>query len=168
MRKLLIIAAIVLFVGTSESFSQRIGAGDNFGFGIILGEPTGLTLKYYTERYEAFAFSLGPSYFGSPRLGADYIWHFHAFESQLVHLYAGPGLVLGFGEGEGFWYKERGDRFFVRSSSDLGLGVRGVFGINFLLKSAPLEFFGELGVLVGFAPEFGSAVDAAIGMRFYP
>jgi hypothetical protein len=166
MRKLLFIVTVLLVLTSTEGFAQRIGGGDNFGFGIVLGEPTGLTAKYYTNSREALVFALGASYFGGPRIGVDYVWHFDAFNSDVTKLYAGPGLALGFGENRGFWYKK--DDKFVRSSTDLGLGVRGVFGVNFIPRRTPLEFFLELGVLIGLAPDFGSGVDAAIGMRFYP
>jgi hypothetical protein len=168
MRKLLIIVTTVLVVGSSNIFSQSIGRGDNLGFGIIIGDPTGLTLKYYVESREALVFDLGASYFGSPRISADYIWHFNAFESDVASLYAGPGAVIGFGESRGFWYNDRGDKFYIRDKGDVGLGVRGIFGVNFIPRRTPLEFFLELGVLLGLAPDFGSGVDAAIGMRFYP
>jgi hypothetical protein len=167
MHKLLIIVTVFLITYSTENYAQRIGGGDNFGFGIVLGDPTGLTLKYYTESTEAFVFTLGSSYFGSPRLGADYVWHFDAFTSDVTKLYAGPGAVIGFGESRGFWY-DKGDRFFVRDNNGAGFGVRGIFGVNFIPRRTPLEFFVELGVLLGLAPGFGSAVDAAIGMRFYP
>jgi hypothetical protein len=166
MRKLLITVTVLLFIIASEGFAQRIGRGDNFGFGIILGDPTGLTLKYYNYPGQGFVFTLGQSYFGSPRLGADYVWHFDAFNSDVTSLYAGPGMVIGFGESKGFWYRRDG-KFYVRDDG-VGIGVRGVFGVNFIPQRTPLEFFLELGVLLGLAPDFGSAVDAAIGMRFYP
>lgn len=167
MRKILFIVTAIMFAASTQVFSQSIGKGDNFGFGIILGEPTGLTLKVYTEPREALIFNIGASYFGSPRIDVDYIWHFEAFNSDVVSLYAGPGLVFGIGESNGFWYKDRG-KFYVRDKNQLGLGVRGMFGLNFVPRRTPLEFFLEFGVLLGLAPEFGSAVDAALGMRFYP
>jgi hypothetical protein len=167
MRKFILIVTLLLVIGSSELFSQRIGGGDNFGFGIVLGEPTGLTLKWYVERDKALVFDLGASYFGSPRISADYIWHFDAFRSDVAKLYAGPGLVLGIGESRGFWYKEKGN-VFVRGDNEIGIGARGIFGVNFIPRETPLEFFLELGVLLALAPDFGSGVDAAIGMRFYP
>lgn len=140
-----------------------------FGFGIVLGEPTGLTVKYWSANLNAFNFTLGGrSYFGSPRLGIDYLWHFYAFDSRIVNLYAGPGLAVGFGAGDGFWYEDKKGRFFVRENDDPGVGVRGVFGLNLVPEETPLEFFLEFGVLVGLAPDVGSAADFALGLRFYP
>ncbi|HUX93631.1 MAG TPA: hypothetical protein VMV36_07475 [Ignavibacteriaceae bacterium] len=153
----------ILFVATVtfNLFAQSPGR-KNLGFGIILGEPTGVTVKYWTDFDNAFVFDLGSSYFGSPRLDADYLWHFNAFNSDMANLYAGPGLALGFGEGHGFW-----DKTF-RANSGTALGIRGVFGVDVLPRRTPLEIFGEIGVLVGLTPDFGSGIDGAIGIRFYP
>lgn len=151
---------MVLILG-ADIFAQSPG-GKDLGFGVMLGDPAGLTLKYWPNRVNAFVFDLGSSYFGSPRLNADYLWHFNAFESDIANLYAGPGVALGFGSSGGFW-----DRSF-RSESNAALGVRGVFGVNILPRRTPLEVFVEVGVLVGLTPDFGSGIDGAIGIRYYP
>ena len=42
-----------------------------------------------------------------------------------------------------------------------------MFGLNIIPKRTPLEFFLEVGPLIGLYP-FGVAVDIAAGVRFYP
>ena len=165
MRKLFIFIIVFILSGSFNIFAQS-PQGRNVGFGVMLGDPTGLTLKIWTPTNNAFVIDLGSSYFGSPRINVDYLWHFNAFRSNAVNLYAGPGAALGFGKGHGIWY-DNNQGFYVRNNNP-GLGIRGVFGVDFVPNKNPLEFFFELGVLVGLAPDFGSAVDAAIGMRFYP
>lgn len=141
----------------------------DFGFGIILGEPTGAVVKYWFNNENALVVNLGASYFGSPRLGADYLWHFDAFDSRIVNLYAGPGAVIGFGEGGGgYWYGDKKGRFYFRDEDNAGFGIRGIFGINVVPTRAPLEFFLEFGTLLGLVPDFGSAIDLGLGVRFYP
>ena len=166
MRKLFVLAIVFfLLINSQNIFAQQSPQGKQFGFGIMLGDPTGATLKIWTENENAFVIDIGSSYFGSPRLDGDYLWHFNAFHSNIAQLYAGPGVAIGFGNGHGFWYNDNG--FYVRDNG-AGLGVRGVFGVNVIPRNDPLEFFFEVGVLVGIAPDFGSAVDAALGLRFYP
>ena len=155
---------VILLTGIETTNAQYAPEGKEFGFGIILGDPTGGTAKLWLSGDNALAFHLGASYFGSPRIGVDYLWHFDAFNSNIVNLYAGPGGVIGIGEGKGFWYKKR----FIRTGNDIGIGGRAMFGINIVPLRSPLEIFIELGVLIAFAPDFGSAADAAIGIRFYP
>mgnify|MGYP000878532455 CR=1 FL=1 len=162
----LLLYILTVFLLVSANTQAQSPRGKDFGFGIVLGDPTGLTVKYWTQNTNAFVFDLGASYFGSPRIGMDYLWHFNAFNSNEVKLYAGPGVALGIGEGNGFWYKDKEDGFLHRDNA--GLGVRGVFGLNFVPRSTPIEIYAELGTLVGLVPDFGAAVDAAIGFRFYP
>lgn len=166
--KLLVILFFIIFSVTAVENKAQVGRGD-FGFGIVLGEPTGGTIKYWFSGSTALVASIGGSYFGEPRLGVDYLWHFDAFQSPVITLYAAPGVVLGFGEGGGgYWYKEDRGRFYYRSGNDLGLGIRGIFGLNVVPRRTPLEFFLETGAMVGLAPDFGSAIDLALGLRFYP
>jgi hypothetical protein len=160
---IVLLCSYFLFPGNVNAQSPR---GKEFGFGIVLGDPTGVSVKYWTQSTNAFVFDLGASYFGSPRIGVDYLWHFDAFRSNEVKLYAGPGVVLGIGEGNGFWYQNK--EGFLYRGEDAGLAVRGVFGVNIIPRETPMEIFFELGTLVGLAPDFGAAVDAALGFRFYP
>ncbi|MDR3666663.1 MAG: hypothetical protein P4L35_07470 [Ignavibacteriaceae bacterium] len=166
MKTILISFLILTAINFNNSYAQSPGS-KNFGFGIILGDPTGVTLKFWTQRENALVFDIGSSYFGSPRLDIDYLWHFDAFRSNIAKLYAGFGGVLGIGEGKGFYYTEH-HGFYFRSDNGDGLGVRGVFGVNVIPRNSPLEFFLEVGLLVGLTPDFGEAGDVGIGMRFYP
>ena len=166
MRKIFIVIVYLVLLGISQNVPAQSPQGKGFGFGIMIGDPTGVTLKLWTQRGNAFVFDLGSSYFGSPRLDVDYLWHFNAFHSSIVNLYAGPGAVIGFGTGHGFFYKEK-NGFYVRTEGS-GLGVRGVLGVNIIPRETPLEIFFGVGLLVGLSPDFGSAVDAALGLRFYP
>ena len=164
-RKIIYLFVMIILIGGFKSTkAQYAPEGKTFGFGIILGDPTGGTAKLWLTRDNALAFHLGASFFGSPRIGVDYLWHFDAFNSNIVNLYAGPGGVIGFGEGHGFWYKKK----FIRTGNEIGIGGRAMFGINVVPQRTPLEIFVELGVLIAFIPDFGSAADAAIGVRFYP
>ena len=99
----LALLSMILIVSASNLFAQG-PRGNSFGFGLILGDPTGATIKYWTNNENAFTASIGSSYFGEIRLGGDYLWHFDAFNSRVVKMYAGPGLVVGFGQSHGgFW-----------------------------------------------------------------
>lgn len=170
MKKVLFVAGVLCaFVVAFSSQALAQGPkGKEFGFGLVLGEPTGLTIKYWLNKENALTANLGASYFGSPRIGVDYLWHFDIFKSRIVQLYAGPGLVLGIGEGKGFWYKEKHGKFYMRSSGETGIAFRGMVGLNIIPRNTPLEIFLELGPLVGITPLSGSAMDAALGIRFYP
>jgi hypothetical protein len=166
MKKIFLIILLTLFV--SIDLQSQGPKGKDFGFGIILGDPTGLTGKIWINRENAVALSIGNSYFGALRITGDYLWHFNAFNSKVVSLYAGPGGVIGIGESGGWYYKDKKDRYWIRDDKGLGIGVRGIFGLNIIPKNTPLEFFVEIGALVGVVPAFGSSGEGSIGIRFYP
>ncbi len=161
---LLIAVFLVLSVPQLKSFAPR---NKSFGFGIMVGEPTALTIKIWTSKENALVFSLGNSYFGSLRIGADYLWHFNSFNSNIVNLYAGPGVAIGIGESGGWWYHDK-NRYWYKGRDEISGGVRGVFGINIVPKRSPIEIFGEIGVMVGMLPSTHANLEGAIGIRFYP
>jgi hypothetical protein len=165
MKKLFVLMVCAFLSYASHSSYAQSPYGRNVGFGIMVGDPVGVTLKYWNQHENAFVFDLGSSYFGSPRIDVDYLWHFDAFRSDIAKLYAGPGMALGFGKGSSFYYS---NGILYGSTGTTGLGVRGVFGVNIIPRDTPLEIFFEAGLLVGLSPDFGSAVDAALGLRFYP
>jgi hypothetical protein len=169
MRRLFLILTCMLFIGGGINlFGQTFSPeGRKVGFGIMFGDPTGATLKLQQETPNAYVIDLGSSYFGSPRINVDYLWEFNAFNNNMFNLYAGPGVALGFGKGHGVYYSNNTGSFYYRTSG-LGLGVRGVFGLNFIPQNTPLEIYLEAGLLVGISPDFGSAMDVGLGIRFYP
>ncbi len=169
-------AVAILFLSLSlnerPSFAQR-PSGD-FGFGLILGDPLGGTIKYWLNGTNALVADIGESYFGNPRIDVDYLWHFNSFNSRVVLLYGGVGGAIGFGNGYGYYgvfYKKDGEkeRFYYRTNSgSVGIGIRAIFGLNIVPKRTPLEFFVEAGPLIGITPAFGVGIDLAVGVRFYP
>jgi hypothetical protein len=159
--------------GISSSLYAQRPSGD-FGFGLILGDPLGGTIKYWVSPTNALVADIGESYFGAPRIDLDYLWHFNSFNSRVVLLYGGIGGAVGFGYGYDYYgvFYSRGDGrpFYYRvgSSSSVGIGVRAIFGITIVPKRTPLEFFIEAGPLLGIVPNFGVGFDLAVGVRFYP
>jgi hypothetical protein len=168
MKKLIFITIVILFQQINPCLNAAGPKGNDFGFGLILGDPVGLTIKYWTSNENALDAYLGSSYFGRVRVGTDYLWHFDAFKSNVVKMYAGPGLVLGLGQGHGIWYKEDHKKFYYWEDNSTGFGARVIFGINVIPKRTPIEIFFELGPLVGISPNYGVNLDAALGIRFYP
>src|SRR5438876_3312766 len=139
--------------------------GRDFGFGLVLIEPLGGTIKYWTNPTNALVADIGASYFGATRLQVDYLWHFNPFNSTIVKMYAGPGLAIGFGNGHNGFFNRNEDRF--ETSTRAAISVRAIFGLNVIPHRTPLEMFLELGPLIGISPS-GVALDLGLGIRFYP
>ncbi len=130
-----------------------------FGIGVVFGEPTGLTGKYWLTGSTAIDGSLGYSFFDRFRMNIDYLVHDNkAFEAPEFSLYYGiGGSILG---GEGYVTRSRVGTF--------GIGARGVLGGTYLFPRAPLDVFLEIAPVVVLAPPVGLAIDLNLGIRVYP
>ena len=160
---------VTMSVFTATPIWSQGPLGRQFGFGITLGDPLGGTIKYWTAPDQALVADIGSDYFGSPRIDFDYYWHFNAFRSNVVKLYAGPGLAAGFGNGNYYlWYGHGHDYYFIRNEGGTGIGVHVLIGIDIIPHNSPIELYVQLGLLIGITPAFGASLDAALGIRFYP
>ncbi len=164
MKYILLIAMFFTIGGIKAHAGPPMGR--DFGLGIMVGEPTGFTGKLWMRDNTALAFTLGSSYLGKVRIGMDYLWHFDAFNSNVVKLYAGPGVAVGIGASNGWWYTDKGKPYY-RTTDETGFGARALFGMNIIPRNTPIEFFGEVGVMIGLLPENFTNTEFALGARFY-
>jgi len=172
MKKYIILLVLTFSTIFVNGTSLRAQTGD-FGFGLILIEPLGATVKYWTASNQAIDADIGESYFGAPRVDVDYLWHFNSFNSHVALLYGGLGASFGFGYGYSYDIiyarDENGTPFYYRTvNNSFGFGVRMLFGLDIFPKRVPFEFFAQIGPLIGIVPVFGVGFDFAIGARFYP
>ncbi|HWF43131.1 MAG TPA: hypothetical protein VG537_00680 [Candidatus Kapabacteria bacterium] len=144
-----LIVVVSLVLGNHSNVRAQGPQGKSFGFGIILPDPLGGTLKIWTNPVNAVVFDLG-EWENVLRLQFDYLWQFDAFRSRIVKMYAGPGLGVTLDE------------------NTAGVGIRGVFGIDVYPIATPLELFFELGPFLLLTPDFNGFFDVGLGLRFYP
>ncbi len=135
----------------------------DLGFGLIFGEPSGITLKSRTGGSNDFIFNLGlKSHYGGVRFDGIYTFNFPGvFNSRDFELYAGIGAVVAVGEGDGFFHGKH------HHDEDFNLGAKGLLGLNFKPSKA-FEIFLELGPLLGITNGVGGDMEGALGFRFYP
>jgi hypothetical protein len=140
-----------------------------FGFGFTIGEPTGVTVKFRTGRSSAFDIGLGKGVIGYPRVHADYLWQFlNLFQSPRMSPYAGVGIVAGFGKkGTSFLFSGNSDSTSWYYTEGMSFAGRGVVGFSYFPVWSPIEIFGELNPIIGFAPKAAFSMEAAVGVRFY-
>lgn len=166
---LLITVAIIAIIVCSPRNGGAQPQPKSFGFGLILGDPTGLTLKGSLGGNNSWDAAIGSSWFGSIRIHGDYLWAADVFNSRKAGLYFGLGGVIGFGNGGGgVLYKGEKGRWYYSDEDRIWLGVRGSAGVNFMPFSAPVEIFGEIAPIIGLTPVTGVGWDAALGIRYYP
>ena len=133
-----------------------VNAQNQFGAGIILGEPTGLSFKYKINGSNSFEFGFGESairnqhrnyYFLDYQFGINNLMNFKGRET----VYAGIGI----------------QHITKGVSNDLTWGMRGVMGVEYMIDSLPVDIFSEVSYVVKFASEFNPSYTIVIGSRFY-
>lgn len=127
----------------------------NFGIGVIFGEPTGLTAKWWTTKNTAFDFGAAWSFSenGNLHLYADYLFHnFGLFDVSKGTLPVYLGL---------------GARMLFRENADDKIGVRLPIGIEYYFADWPLAVFGEVVPILDLTPETKGDISGGIGVRFY-
>jgi len=149
--KKLLVAIIFLLIFVNISKAQDKG----FGLGIMIGEPTGLSAKYWTSSTNAFDFGLAYSFvqkYSAVSIHADYLYHdFNVIKSD----YRLP-VYYGFGA-----------RIRFVNNSDNALGARGVVGIAWLNNKLPLDVFFEIVPVFNLIPSTSLNLDIALGARYY-
>lgn len=146
-RMILLLFALCL---ASNAWPQK----DDFGLGLILGNPTAFSIKWWTGDRSAIDASLGYHYgnMNHLHLNTDLLLHLWAFEKEqdLIKIYFGPGAGLGF-------------------ISDLNITLRAPVGTGLYLHNIPLELFAEVVPLLKIIGPGDSRflIDGYIGARWY-
>lgn len=123
------------------------------GLGIILGEPTGISLKSWVGRREAFDIAVAWSFEGEGaiHIHADYLLHnFSLFRMQ---------------KGDLVFYYGIGAR--VKTVDKTQFGVRFPFGLSYFFEGDPLEIFFELGPIMNLSPKTRFRMTTCVGIRYF-
>ncbi len=160
MKKTLFILLFIALCCTAISQPQgRLGAG------FVVGEPTGIAWKYRLNETNAVDGVLGFSPYDRYRLQVDYLWQTFPFEERKLGIHYGLGAAFGFGRIRYVVY-DPGNGYYVREDN-MGFGVRGVVGLDYMIQKTPLDVFFEVAPVVALTPDPGSGIDVGFGMRFY-
>ena len=143
----IIICFIVILSAISFSQDKKMGAG------IILGEPTGVSLKYWLTEKTA--------------LDAGFAWSFvdeNAFQIQADYLIHNFNLIK-VSEGKLPFYFGIGGR--LKFSHDVILGVRVPLGLAYIFAHQPIDVFLEIVPILDLLPQTDFTISAAVGGRYY-
>jgi hypothetical protein len=154
MKKILFI--IVFIFSSSLSFSQT----NSFGFGIIVGEPTGLSMKVKMSENTAVDGALGWSFVdeGSVHIHGDFLLH----DYSLISVDEGR-LPVYYGVGGRIKLKNRD-----RGVDDDRVGIRVPVGLAYEFSSRQVDIFLELVPILDLTPKSRFSINAAIGVRYFP
>jgi hypothetical protein len=151
--------SLVMALAVSCSFiapgDARAGNDDSFGLGVIVGEPTGLSLKFWTSGKNAvdggLAWSLNDD--SDLHVHGDFLWH----NFDLINVSKGR-MPLYYGIG---------GRLRVRENRDDLIGIRFPVGLDYLFEGAPFDIFLEIVPVLDLAPDTDVDFNAALGGRFW-
>lgn len=149
--KIILMGVLFFSLGT-------VAKANEMGIGFATPAPTGLSLKMWFDRTNAFdilgAWSINDEKF---YLHANYLTHdFTKF--------AVPDQAMSFYYGFGARIKE--EEANNGEEGDTTLGMRIPFGISYFVQTAPFEVFGEIAPRVDITPSTNFGLDIMIGIRY--
>ncbi len=174
MRRALVssVLALVVWVTLAVAPCAARADGGPFGLGLIIGSPTGISLKYYLGgSSHAIDGAIGFSFLGADglHLHADYLWHpFMLVQDPAFN------LPLHFGIGARILDHDRGNN---DDDDDLHVGVRAPVGVTFDFTEVPLDVFLAIALILDFHGDHNRNNDdddsidldlnAGVGVRYY-
>ena len=164
-RLMALFLALFTVVAASPSATAQEEKG-LFGIGIIVGEPIGVSAKYYLSNDTAIDAAVGTALAqGGLHAHSDFLWHPYVLEKQdafVLPFYVGPGVRLLFDN------RDRGEEDVFH------IGLRAVVGVLFDFRNVPLDVFIEVAPIADYrisndANEdgFGFAINAGAGVRYW-
>jgi hypothetical protein len=159
----MMIAVVLGMLAANGLAKEKEFTPRQFGIGIIAGEPTGLSVKYWLDDTQAIDGAAAWSFWDDDgfQLHADYLWHnFDLIDAGGVEgklpVYYGVGARLKFEEDNG-----KGD------DGDTVFGIRVPLGISYLFEQGRLDVFAEIVPVLDLAPDVDLDLQLAVGLRFY-
>jgi hypothetical protein len=145
------------------SFQRGMPQDRGFGVGIIVGEPTGISLKNWQGKSKALDGALAWSFAGDDfmQLHGDYLSH----NFSLLNVEKGQ-LPFYYGIGGRLRFVDHGDKTEKRDNKTR-LGVRLPLGFAYLFEKTTLDIFVEVVPILDLVPETEFDLNAAIGIRYF-
>jgi hypothetical protein len=135
-------------------FSSALAFADGLGVGAMVGNPTGLNMKYWLPNKNAVdggaALSLGG--------------HSH-FSLHSDYLFQNAGALIFNDKYNLDVYYGIGGR--MKFADDIELGVRLPVGLAHMVENERADVFGEIAPIVDFIGRTGLEISLAIGGRYY-
>lgn len=143
--------------------------GSGFGLGVLIGEPTGISVKAWIGADRAIDGGVAWSFAdnGYFHLHGDLLFHkmdLIPVSKGRLPLYFGPGLRFRSWGNDGHWRKGRYDE---DGNGHVDLGIRFPVGLAYLFDGAPVDVFLEVAPTLDLVPATSLDVDGGIGARYW-
>ena len=143
---------LILFVFIISNVISARNDHCPFAAGIMIGDPTGISLKMQSKGGHALAGGMGWS------MGKNAHLNLH-MDFLKYH-----SIIVTPEDRKFLFYYGIGSR--IRIEDESRLGIRFPLGINYRFRSAPFETFFELVPVFDLAPETSTDLGAGIGIRY--
>jgi hypothetical protein len=156
MKKTALILLFLTIISINKAFSQTSGTG----LGLIIGEPTGVSLKHWVSPMNAIDAGLAWSFLdnGNFHIHADYLYHMNVLNS-LLHT-NNASLYVGIGGRLKLKNSDKGE-------TDNRLGARVPVGAVFYFPEPKLDVFLEIVPILDLTPKTDISFNAALGVRYF-
>ena len=139
---------LILILGTT--LAAKAGP---FGLGVILGEPTGVSMKYWNSKITAIDGAIAWSFEDESAL------HLHA--DYLLHAFN----LIDVSKGDLPLYYGLGVRLKLQKKDQLGIRIP--LGMAYHFEKAPLDIFLEIVPILELIPSTELGFNGSIGIRYY-
>ena len=139
----------LLFIVSVNTYSQSSG----FGVGVMIGEPTGISLKNWISGTTALDVGVA---WGFDKKGA-----FHVHSDYLIHDYE----LIKTSHGRLPVYYGIGGRILL--TSDSRVGIRWIVGLDYMFRKTPIDIFFEVVPIFDLVPGTEFSFNAGLGFRYY-
>ncbi|NIM89761.1 MAG: hypothetical protein GTO17_02310 [Candidatus Aminicenantes bacterium] len=146
-------SSLLFLLGILLLSIPTVARDNDFGVGIVLGEPTGLCFKAWTGRKTALDGAIAWSF------GDGDAVHFHA--DYLIHDFR----MFQARKGDLVFYYGFGGR--IKAQKDSRIGVRIPIGISYIFERAPVDIFLELAPGIDLSPSTDFWINGSVGIRYY-
>jgi len=135
----------------------NLARADALGLGLIIGDTTGISMKYYLHRHLALDAALGAPW--GYAVGPGVALHGDVmYTAEMVKVRKGK-LFFHLGGGVGM--------AFGSAPDDFEMGLRFTTGAEYFFHQSPFSVFGELVPVLIFVSPGGMRLHAAFGGRYY-
>lgn len=177
MRRSVALGLLVALAAMSPAGARaQVAPEQSFSLGVILGDPSGVTIRQPLGQQDAIQAHLGLSLFPGDALSLMVDWTTDAWDflhadhnTASLFLYMGAGAKAEWFTGRYYAY-DHSHLIGYEDESHFGIGVRLLFGLRLALLEAPFDLFIEAApvgvILVSPGPIAYYDVDVALGVRY--
>lgn len=145
----------VVATSTSTTYGHASDMSGRFGAGLIIGEPTGASLKYFINDTFAVDGALGWSFHDGTdfTIQSDVLWH----KFDLVSV----------SEGQLPFYIGGGMRVKFHDNAQDQIGFRLPIGVSYIFEHLPMDVFFEVAPVIDFTPTTRGGFTVGVGARWW-